>query len=68
MLRSLNRYWIQNPPEHILLKAFVGYKPPARQMGGQSQSSRLPPSQASQAEPVEALFAAVTAMGGSIRT
>ena len=30
-LEALNRYWIVNPPVHLLVKAFTGYKPPEGQ-------------------------------------
>ena len=29
-LKALMRYWGEHPPAHILLAAYIGYKPPAK--------------------------------------
>lgn len=31
-LKALNRYWLQHPPVHLLVAAYLGYEPPPEEV------------------------------------
>jgi hypothetical protein len=66
MLKSLNRYWMNNPPVHLLMKGFVGWKPQPGSTPHPAGTSRLPPSSATVPESIDSLFAKVSAIGGNV--